>query len=312
VTAREQYRGRRVLVFGASGFIGRAVARALADAGAELFSAVRRAGGAREVPGVLTEADLRGKGAAAESIRQVRPEVTFNLAGYGINPRETDPEQAQRLNHDLLSELAGACAAYRQAAWPGQHLVHTGSAAEYGAARSDLAEDTEALPTTLYGRTKLGGTLALRSASSTGALRGATARLFTVYGPGERAGRLLPTLIAARETRGEIPLTEGSQRRDFTYLDDVVEGLLRLGVLPDPGLGPVNLATGKLESVRGFVLRAAAVLGLDPERLRFGALPGRPAEMEHDPVNVGRMRALCGWVPATTLEAGIRQALHAS
>lgn len=307
---RMAYRNRRVLVLGARGFIGRWVVQRLREGGADLHLAVRDAGGAAGEDGVnaaLHEVDLARPGAAGELVGAVRPALTFNLAGYGVDPGEADPHLAWRVNSDLVAELARACATRFDPSWQGQQLVHVGSAAEYGSAGGDLAEDAAPSPTTLYGRSKLGGTGDLLAASRSGALRGVTARLFTVYGPGERSGRLLPVLLAAARAGSEVSLTEGTQRRDFTYVEDVAEGLLRLGVVRQDRLGTVNLATGKLESVRRFAERAAAVLKLPAERLRFGVLPTRPDEMQHDPVSLQRLSSLCGWIPETSIEAGVRR-----
>jgi nucleoside-diphosphate-sugar epimerase len=134
------------------------------------------------------------------------------------------------------------------------------------------------------------------------------ARLFTVFGPGEHPGRLLPSLQAAAASGGAVALTAGRQRRDFTYVEDVAEGLLRLAV---SGVRPgevVHLATGRLTSVREFAESAASVLGIDRQSLRFGALPDLPEEMWQDDVDVERLRALTGWAPETSISDGIRRA----
>jgi nucleoside-diphosphate-sugar epimerase len=133
-----------------------------------------------------------------------------------------------------------------------------------------------------------------------------TARLFNVYGPGEHPGRLLPSLLDAARSRTAVDLTAGQQRRDFTYVEDVAEGLLRLGVSPamEPGF-VVNLATGRLTTVKEFVLIAARLLAIPPEHLRFGALPGRTAEMSHEEVAIDRLTRLLAWRPAGTIEEGI-------
>jgi nucleoside-diphosphate-sugar epimerase len=318
VTGMLDYRGVRVLVLGGGGFIGRQVARQLGLAGASLHLASRTPDRIADelarlgLTGIPLHTDLSRPGAGAELIRSVRPSITFNLAGYGVDPAERDPVVAEQINHILVAELAEAAGAMANPEWAGQDLVHAGSAAEFGAATGPLGEDTPPEPSSLYGRTKLAGTGAVGRATAAGTVRGIPVRLFTVYGPGERSGRLLPALIAAARSGHDLPLTAGEQRRDFTYVEDVAEGLLRLGMVAGQAPGPVNLATGRLESVRRFAERAATVLGLPAARLRFGALPGRPNELAHGAVNIARLRALCDWVPATTIEEGVRRTVQTS
>ena len=162
-------------------------------------------------------------------------------------------------------------------------------------------------PTTFYGKSKLAGTCLLEECCKTLGIKGLTARLFTVYGPGEHSGRLLPTLIDAAYSGNPIPLTAGNQKRDFTYVEDVVEGLLRLGVVSEAKRGEiVNLATGKLISVRNFAETAARVLKISPDRLKFAAISKRADEMEHAAVTVERLRQLISWTPPTEVEEGIK------
>jgi nucleoside-diphosphate-sugar epimerase len=308
------YAGARALVLGAGGFVGRWVAGALAREGAELALAVRDTRAARrvlaahDVGGDLREVDLARTGEAAELVRATRPSIVFDLAGYGVDREEQDERLAQRLNTDLVAEIAEAFEP--DPGWRGQAIVHAGSALEFGTVATDLAEPWHCEPTTDYGRTKLAGARALAETSRRRGFRALTARLFTVYGAGEHAGRLLPTLIEASRHSNEIPLTAGAQRRDFTYVGDVAEGLLRLGLVErDFEPRALNLATGRLTSVREFVEIAARALGIADRRLRFGALPTRPEEMSHEPASIAALRELVGWSPATSIDAGVRAAL---
>ena len=309
----DAYRGMRATVLGASGFIGRWVAQALADAGANVALVARRASGIdaglRAHPGVsIHEIDLTSEAVVHAVLDTLRPDIVFNLVGYGVDRGERDEERAETINTRLPAWVASGMANASSGDWPGQAIVHAGSALEYGAIAGDLREDSPPSPTTLYGRTKLAGTLALRAACERRRLRGLTARLFTVYGPGEHDGRLLPTLLAARLHDDPVPLSAGTQRRDFTYVEDVAEGLLRLGTCREAAPGEiVNLATGELTEVRAFALIAARTLGIRSERLQFGALPARAEEMAHDPVSVERLRALVDWVPATEIAEGVRR-----
>jgi nucleoside-diphosphate-sugar epimerase len=309
------YRGCKALVVGASGFIGRHVAAELHRAGAELVIAVRNPDAARaalsehDADGVVCVVDLAQSGAAAQLVEVLEPSIVFNLAGYGVDRSERDEALAQRLNSDLVAELAEAVDPDPH--WTGPALVHAGSALEFGTERGDLADPWRCSPTTLYGRTKLEGSQRLREIGSRRGIGVLNARLFTVYGPGEHAGRLLPTLLQAIRGEERIPLSEGLQRRDFTYVAEVAEGLLRLGASPAAAReGALNLASGELTAVREFVETAARVLGLDSVRLGFGALPTRADEMSHEPVSTAALERAVAWKPSVAIEAGIRRTLE--
>ncbi len=307
------YAGVRALVLGAAGFIGRWVARALCQQGAGIVLAVRDLPAAERIfahygiIGRVVAADLADPANARELIQTIRPEIIFNLAGYGVDPTERDERLAYLVNAGLAQAICEAMAGSGDAGWPGQRVVHAGSALEYGTIGGDLAEDSVPNPTTLYGRSKLAGTQALVEAGQRFGLRGLTARLFTVYGPGEHAGRLLPSLMDTARTGKPLALTAGAQQRDFTYVEEVAEGLLRLGCLPARPGDVVNLATGCLSAVRQFVETAATVLDIPPGRLHFGAIPTRVEEMRHDPVAVSRLQELTDWVPAIRPAEGIRR-----
>ncbi len=308
-----RYADQTVAVLGATGFIGRFVARALVGQGAQVHLLVRSAERANDLCHVwrlrvtVHELDLCDQSALARILADLRPAITFNLAGYGIDPTEQDEAEAHRVNTDLVECLARVVAEAADPSWSGQQLVHVGSAFEYGSAASDLAEDSVPAPTSWYGRSKLDGTRRLVEVARDAQLRAVTARLFTVYGPGEHVGRLLPSLVAAAASGEVLPLSAGLQRRDFTYVADVAEGLLRLAVShAEPG-AIVNLATGRLTTVREFAETAARILRIPHERLLFGALPVRPDEMSHQPVAIELLRSLTGWKPPTAVPEGIRR-----
>jgi nucleoside-diphosphate-sugar epimerase len=308
-----QYSGKCVLVVGASGFIGRWVARALTAVGADLHLLVRDANAMQAlcapyaINGHIHTVDLRDTAAIQGVYNAVRPALTFNLAGYGVDRDERDQVTAYQINRDAVVSLANAAAVVADPNWEGLQFVHVGSALEYGIIGGDLSEISTPKPTTLYGLSKLAGTTALTTICHRQQLRGVTARLFTVYGPGEHSGRLLPSLLALKHEMTPLPLSEGMQKRDFTYVNDVAMALLRLGLCQTTSETVFNVATGKLTTVRQFVQTAAATLNIPDTLLQFGALPTRPEEMVHDPVAITRLRQLLTWVPQTTIGDGVRQ-----
>jgi UDP-glucose 4-epimerase len=306
------YCGLPVAVIGAAGFIGRAVAAVLSSRGAVLHLAVRNRAAAEtlladySISGKLYEVDLLDELQVHSFVEQAGPAIIFNLAGYGVDRSEHDPELAHQLN-SVLPVILGAAMVRHKPAWPGTRLVHVGSGIEYGRSACELRETSiPTAPDILYARTKLAGTIALERFCIEQSFSALTARLFTVYGPGEHPGRLLPSLLDAARRGTELLLTNGRQERDFTYVEDVAEGLLRLGVAhPFPAHGTVNLATGRMASVRQFAEIAADVLGIPRSRLRFDALPTRFDEMNYSGVSVERLRAMTGWTPAIDLVRGI-------
>jgi nucleoside-diphosphate-sugar epimerase len=311
----DRYRDGHGAVLGASGFNGRWVARGLTAAQAKPVLFVRDAGKANaifreyRVHGEIIELDLTDEARTVALLRDLRPAITFNLAGYGVDPSERDEKCAREMNEQLVTTLCEVIAAFAHGCpnWAGQHLVHTGSALEYGVIRGDLSEDSEPRPTTLYGETKLAGTRSLARGCRALGISGLTARLFTVYGPGEHPGRLLPSLVEAARRGQPVSLTDGRQRRDFAYVEDVADGLLALGAGSAVPGEVINFASGTLLGVSQFVLEAAKVLGIPNSALKFGELPARAEEMWHSEVNVERLRQRLGWTPPTTVEPGIRK-----
>jgi nucleoside-diphosphate-sugar epimerase len=298
----------RALVLGASGFVGRWIARLSFAEGTDVVSTARDLAQLEAVRseygfgGEIRAFDALDGGALLPLLREVRPDVVFNAIGYGVDPGERDEAMARAINADFVERLANHLE-------PTQRLIHIGSALEYGTIGGDLAESSIPHPTTLYGRTKLEGTERLRAVASSRGLSALTARLFTVYGPGEHDSRLLPSLVRAAASSDPIPFTSGTQRRDFTYVEDAARALsLLAGSSARPG-EIVNVATGKLSTVRAFIEAAIEVLHISPDRILLGAIPQRTEEMQHDDVAIVRMRSLISWIPDATPKVGIARSV---
>ncbi len=295
-----------MLLLGASGFIGASVGRALLAAGAELHLAGRSDAApqlARQAAS-STRIDLLEGDDLERLLAQLAPRWIFNLAGYGVDRSERSEEVAVRMNLELPIRLLHSALSLPEPERAARRLVHVGSRAEYGSCTDELEEDAAAAPTTLYGRTKRLGSEALVRESRAHGLASVVGRLFMVYGPGEHAGRLVPSLWEASRTRRPLPLTAGTQQHDFTFVEDAAEGLLRLGALHLPG-EVVNIATGRLHSVREFAETAASMLALPKDLLQFGSVPIPTGEPGHPPVSIRKLLALAGWAPGLTIERGL-------
>jgi nucleoside-diphosphate-sugar epimerase len=292
----------RLLVTGATGFLGGPVVRAACE-----HFEVHAAGRAPRTPlppGThFHPGDLLAPRAAAALVEAVRPTHLIHLA-WVVTPGAVwaSPENERWVDASKRLLLAFARCGGRRA-------VLAGSCAEYDWRTGGLCHELEtpARPHTVYGRAKLG---LCRWAGEFGRARGvavAWARLFFLYGPGEHPARVVPSVARALLADEPAPCTAGTQQRDFLHCDDAAGALIELA---RGGLtGPVNVGSGEAVSVRTVVERVAECCGR-PELVRFGARPMGEGEPERLVADVGRLRDELGWRPRVELSEGLRRAVE--
>jgi nucleoside-diphosphate-sugar epimerase len=298
---------RSVLVTGGNGFIGRHLVRRLLRDGHRI--ALLQRSPDRVDPRVahipLSRLDIEGLAAALSGERF---EWVFHLAGYGVRPAERDPETMFQVNIEFTRAIVELAAS-----WSPKAVLIAGSGSEYNldGIQRPINEDQLLETSRLYGASKAAGTSTACALATAWKVPFAACRLFGVYGPGEAPHRLLPSLIAGLPGQGRIPLSSGVQRRDFLFVDDVVEAFMTLAAALEayPWQYILNVATGEPVSVRSFVKVAADVLGINEDRLGFGDIPMRADEPMLFSGNPARLKALTSWMPRVDLPAGIRRCL---
>lgn len=302
---------RRVAVTGAGGFLGAATVRRLVAGGAHVLAVVRPGGDRWRLAAVPSSAlsfaavDLAGvpgpsAAALADALRAFSPDAVLHAGWIGVRG-EARHDPAQAGNVSLTVEVVRAAAAAGA-----RRFVGVGSQAEYGPHARPIREDDCPHPVTLYGAAKLAaGHLALALAERLG-MSAAWVRAFSVYGPGERAGALLPDLVHALASGRPFPLSSCAQRWDYLHEDDAARALARALARPDVR-GFLNLASG---SARPLAETVALVRDLvaPGAPLLLGERPGDAPGLEAD---VSRLRAALGWEPAIPLEEGLRRTVDA-
>ncbi|MCS3761235.1 NAD-dependent epimerase/dehydratase family protein [Bradyrhizobium centrosematis] len=281
---------RRVLVTGASGFIGRALLPVLAARGFEVHGIARTAQPA--MSGMTWHAaDLLTEAGREDALAAVRPTHLAHLA-WEARPGRYREDPVNRLwaeaNIDLLAR-ARACGTER--------ILGIGSCLEYGPQGGPCEERTsQCRPTTLYGQAKLAAAEAYIAAGA------AWGRVFVPFGPHEPEARLIPSLIRSLHAGRPFDCSHGGQLRDFVYVNDLAQMIA--AVLDSDLTGAVNLASGDVRSLRSVIEHVAGLL--DARHLvRFGAVTATGVDAE--PImaaDVRRLREVIAGIPSIGFEEG--------
>lgn len=289
---------RRVLVTGATGFIGRLTLAPLRERGFEVHVAGRSM---PDDPAVtFYAADLFDPAEAARVVRAAKPNHLLHLAW------DTEPGKFWNspLNLDWVGASLTMLRAFAEAG--GTRAVMAGTCAEYlWGGDGPLDENLSPLgPATLYGVTKDALHRIVSSYAETASLSVAWGRIFFLYGPQEKPGRLVSDAIQLLRTGKPFETTDGHQLRDFMHVEDVAGAFAAL--LASDVRGAVNIASGKAVSVRSMLDLIAQETG-GQEMLRLGARP-RPA---NDPAVIeavtSRLRQEVGFSPRYSLADGLKQ-----
>ncbi len=306
--AAAQFAGQRVLLTGASGFLGGHVARQAMAAGVQLHELGRRAGGHGAQ---FHAADLTDAAAVAQVVAMVRPNAVIHCAAPGVSYGAMEFTAMLEIAAGGTQALYAACAALGEP----PAVVHIGSGFEYAASDAPVCEDAPTIPSaSLYGAAKAASsTVAQDHATS---LRIMLLRPFHIYGAGEAAQRLGPMLIAKARAGERVALTGGEQQRDFLHVDDCARciwvalataGRANAGGARDCGVTVLNCGSGTAITLRHFIALLAMELrraGLEPD-LALGALPYRAHEPMVSLPDLARLHDTLDWRPRVSLEQGI-------
>jgi nucleoside-diphosphate-sugar epimerase len=289
----------RVLVTGASGYVGRQTLEPLARLGFEVHGVARRP--LAEPTCRWHALDLFDAAAVAAAIDAVRPSHLLHLAWTTEHGKFwSDPanETWRAATLELVERFIAA---------GGRRCVIAGSCSEYDwDGTAPLSEARTPLnPATPYGEAKAATFRAVQARAASAGLSYAHARLFFSYGPFEQPQRLVPVIIRALLQGEPARLTAGTQRRDFLDVRDLGRCLALL--LASEVEGAVNVASGEGVAVAHIAALLGEIIGR-PDLVQLGALPLPPAEPSAIVADIGRLRREVGAAPEIAIERGLADA----
>jgi UDP-glucuronate 4-epimerase len=309
----------KVLLTGAAGFIGRATAEALLKAGHQVvavdnlndYYAVSlkhaRLATLREQPGLqFYPLDVADWPALDALFAEQRPDAVIHLAAQaGVRYSIQNPHAYAQSNLLGMTHILEACRQH-----PVQHLVYASSSSVYGKnAKAPFAEDDRTdQPVSFYAASKKANEVMAASYSHLYQLPATGLRFFTVYGPWGRPD-MAPWLFTEAILRGE-PIkvfNHGRLQRDFTYIDDIAEGILRVLAQPPQGDCPhtlYNIGNHQPVELMTFISTIEQALGREAEKIY---LPMQDGDVPITYADTQKLRDAVGFSPDTPLADGMRR-----
>jgi NAD dependent epimerase/dehydratase len=304
--------GQRVLVTGAGGFIGSHLCEALVQRGAKVtalcrYTSRRDEGNLAQVPAAVRAeidvefGDMRDRDVVGRLVGGA--DAVFNLAAsisvpYSfVAPREV-----------VMTNVEGALNVQSAAVGSDARVLQMSSSAVYGTAQYTPLDERHPLDAqSPYAASKVGADKLAESFHMAFGTPVVVARPFNTYGPRQSLRAVLAVIVAQALAGGELTLGSVTPRRDFVYVGDTVEGLIRLLSSDEATQGQTfNIATGKDISVADVVTVVGELLGREltvrtaderirPEKSEVHQLLGDPS----------KLRELTGWSPQTDLRTGL-------
>jgi nucleoside-diphosphate-sugar epimerase len=293
---------KKVLVTGATGFIGRHNLPLLLDKDYEVHAVSSKPQTVNQTNVQWHQADLLNSEQVLNLIASVRPTHLLHFAWYLVPGKSyTSPDNYRwvQASFELLQAFA------RQG---GQRVVMAGSCAEYDWRYGFCSEDrTPLAPASPYGACKHALQTMFNAFTQQTELSGAWGRQFFLYGPHEYSVRLVASVICSILKNQPARCSHGNQIRDFLYVEDVADAFVTL--LESDVSGPINIGSGHPYTLKEIIYKIAQKLGRE-DLIQLGVIPTSPDEAPMVVADVSRLSKKLGWQPQYDLDQGLEQTIN--
>lgn len=305
---KREFSNSKILIVGGTGFIGQHLSSRCLKAGADVtcigVSAEKYLKDNSTENFKMLKVDVRNKNELKMRLNGKCFDYVFNLGGY------IDHLPYSKGGRELIEQhFTGTLNLIDCLDWKNlKGFVQVGSSDEYGDAPAPQHEGLREMPVSPYSLGKVASTHYLQMLSRTEGFPGVVLRFFLVYGPRQDERRFLPQIIKGCLKDESFEATKGEQLRDFCYVDDVVDAMIKAALLPEAKGHVINIASGAPISIRSMIEKVVGLIGKG--RPLFGARPYREGESMGLYADVTLAKTLLGWQAQTSLDEGLRKTIE--
>lgn len=298
-----------ILITGATGFIGQHLLSLLHGQGIAAHCIVHHGGnGKRSIPeaGKVYLGNLQDKGFVQNCIDDCKPQYVFHLAA-SKNRSDHIAAYYDTIETNLIGSL-NLFNAVRQTKEL-QAVVIMGTVDEYGSVETPFLEGTNEKPSNAYGLSKLCVSKLAEVLYMTEQFPCIMLRPTVAYGPGQGAEMFLSSMIKSLACDEEFKMTLGEQERDFIYISDVVDAIVKAALTPEAIGETINVGSGVSVSLASIALQVESLMGKQG-LIRLGEVAYRKTEPMHYAVKINKAKELLGWEPKISLEQGLMRMIE--
>jgi nucleoside-diphosphate-sugar epimerase len=254
------------------------------------------------------QCDITDRTRVRDVVNEVMPEYVFHLAANksrGVNI--DDFRCCYEANLFGTLNLIEACEDSPNLV----QLVALGTCEEYGGFDGPYSEVMREAPVSGYSCSKAAVTQLLQTLFRTRGIPVVILRPSLAYGPYQGDEMFLPAIIRSLVSGRRFAMSRGEQTRDFIYIDDVVEALIRASLVPEANGHVINICSGDPKRIVDIARQVASLIGGDAEGLiDVGAIEYRPGEAMHYWGDRTKAKELLGWCPRVPLETGLKRTVE--
>lgn len=300
-----QIKNKKVLITGATGFIGANLARRFIQLNADVHILVRSSSDKWRIEDILNDVkghciDLMDYQALEKAVSGIKPDIIIHTAVYGGYIFQKDINKIMQVNIIGTVNLLNACSKRGF-----ELFINTGTSSEYGRKNSPIKEDDALEATGSYGISKAAASLYCQAVAKSKGRPIITLRLFSPYGYYEEPTRLIPSVIISCLKDENPRVSSPGPVRDFIFIEDVVDAYVRAIGATEKAAGEIfSIGCGRQYSVGDVVSMIVKLTGsnVEPE---WGSVPGHKDEPDIWQADIAKARDILKWEPENTLDEGL-------